>query len=131
MSCTNTLKNGERPILGAFFNLGSSDTISEDVYMKLERFVCQLYSHGHSYIRNLGEVGWLLFSKKQYVPPTEAALQQLTRRANFVALVCKSCDNPNPNLPGPTLYDWQQDGDRLQPGPTTLPPAYKARPYCS
>ena len=43
VSCWNTLKNAERPMLGAFFSLGSSDTISEDVYMKLERFVCQLY----------------------------------------------------------------------------------------
>ena len=129
VSCWNTLKKAERPILDAFSSLGTSDTISDDVYMKLERFVCQLYIPS-TQLRTLGEVRWLLSSKKQYVdeqlPPTEAALHQMTRRANFFAFVWKTCDNPNPSLPSPTLHGWQQDGDGLQPVPTTLPPAPKA-----
>ena len=40
VSCWNTLKKAKRPILDAFCSLGSSDTISGDVYIKLERFVC-------------------------------------------------------------------------------------------
>ena len=128
MSCWNTLKKAERPILDAFCSLGSSNTMLDDVYMKLERFVCQLYI-SLTQLRTPGEVRWLLLSTKQYVDgqltPTEAALQQMTRRANFVVLVWNSCDNPNPSLPSPTLHGWQQDGDRLQPVPTTLPPARK------
>ena len=60
------------------------------------------------------------------LPPTKAALHQMTRHANLVALVWRSCDNPNPSIPSPILHGWQQDGDRLQPVPTTLPLAPKA-----
>ena len=129
VSCWNTLKKAERSVLDAFSSLGTTDTIPDDIYMTLERFVCQLYIPS-TQLRTIGEVRWLLFSKKQHVdeqlPPTKAALHQMTRRANLVALVWKSCDNPNPSIPSPILHGWQQDGDRLQPVPTTLPPAPKA-----
>ena len=127
--CRTLLKKAERSVLDACSSLGNTDTIQYDIYMTLERFVCQLYIPS-TQLRTIGEVRWLLFSKKQHVdeqlPPTKAALHQMTRRANLVALVWKSCDNPNPSIPSPILHGWQQDGDRLQPVPTTLPPAPKA-----
>ena len=89
VSCWNT-KKAERSVIDAFSSLGTSDTIPDDIYMTLERFVCQLYIPS-TQLRTIGEVRWLLFSKKQHVdeqlPPTKAALRQMTRRANLVALV--------------------------------------------
>lgn len=129
VSCWNTLKKSERPILDAFSSLGSSQVISDDTYQMLERYTCQLYMSS-TQLSSVQEVRWLLFSKKQYtdeqLPPTQAALHQMIKRANYVALVWKACDTPQPNFPAPTLHGWRQDGDRLQPVPTTLPPAPKA-----
>ena len=122
VSCSNTLKKAERSVLDAFSSLGTTETIPDDIYMMLERFVCQLYIPS-TQLRTIGGVRWMLFTKKQHVdeqlPPTKAALHEMTRRANLVALVWKSCDNPNPSIPSPILHRWQLV-------PTTLPPAPKA-----
>ena len=40
---SNNLKKAKRPMLDAFFSLGNSDTIPDDMYIKLKRFVFQLY----------------------------------------------------------------------------------------
>ena len=40
---SNNLKKAKRPMLDAFSSLGNSDTIPDDMYIKLKRFVCQLY----------------------------------------------------------------------------------------
>ena len=40
---SNDLKKAKRPMLDAFFSLGNSDTIPDDMYIKLKRFVFQLY----------------------------------------------------------------------------------------
>ena len=43
VSCWKKLKKAERSVLDAFSSLGTTDTIPDDIYMTLERFVCQLY----------------------------------------------------------------------------------------
>ena len=40
---SNNLKKAKRPMLDTFSSLGNSDTIPDDMYIKLKRFVCQLY----------------------------------------------------------------------------------------
>jgi len=40
---SNNLKKAKRPMLDAFSSLGNSDTIADNMYIKLKRFVCQLY----------------------------------------------------------------------------------------
>ena len=40
---SNNLKKAKQPMLDAFSSLGNSDTIPDDMYIKLKRFVCQLY----------------------------------------------------------------------------------------
>ncbi|KAK3886046.1 hypothetical protein Pcinc_009779 [Petrolisthes cinctipes] len=95
----------------------------------LERYTCQLYMSS-TQLSSVQEVRWLLFSKKQYIDqqllPTQAAPHQMIKRANYVALVWKACDTPQPNFPAPTLHGWRQDEDRLQDVSTTMPPAPKA-----
>ena len=129
VSCWNTLTKAKQPVLNAFSTLGSSTVISEYTQKMLESYVCQLYIPSTE-LTSIQEVRWLLFSKKQrtdeQLPPTQAALCQMVRRANYVSLAWKSCDSQYPSLPDPTLHGWKHDGDRLQAVPTTLPPAPKA-----
>ena len=40
---SNNLKKAKRPMLDTFSSLGNSDPIPDDMYIKLKRFVCQLY----------------------------------------------------------------------------------------
>ena len=98
----------------------------------LERYICQLYIL-FTQLNSVKEARWLLFSRKQYIdeqlPPTEAALHQMIKRANYVALVWKSCDEPVLNSPVPTVHGWKRDEDRLLAVPTTLPPAPMAVPH--
>lgn len=129
VSCWKSLKKSELPVQNAFSNLGSSEDISDDTYKMLEHYICQLYVFSTP-LSSVKEVRWFLFSTKQctdeQLPPAEAALHQMIKRANYVTLVWKSCDVPFPNLPAPTLHGWKQDEDGLQAVPTTLPPAPKA-----
>ena len=55
VSCSNTLKKAERSVLDAFSSLGTTETIPDDIYMMLERFVCQLYIPS-TQLRTIGEV---------------------------------------------------------------------------
>lgn len=90
--------------------------------------MCRLYLPSVR-IATVKGLRWFLFSKKQYadekLPPTKAALEQMIKRANYVALVWKECGSPYPDLPAPTSHGWSQDSERLQAIPTTLPPAPK------
>ena len=63
VSYWNTLKKAERSVLDAFSSLRTTDTIQDDIYMTLERFVCQFYIPS-TQLRTIGGVRWLLFSKK-------------------------------------------------------------------
>ena len=59
--------------------------------------------------------------KKKKKP--KAALEQMIKRANYVALVWKECGSPCPDIPPPTSHGWIQDDNRLQAVAITLPPA--------
>lgn len=90
VSCWNTLKKSEQPVLDTFSSLGSSGVISDDTYKMLERYTCQLYIPS-TQLRSVQEVRWVLFSTKKYtdeqLPPTQGALHQMIKRVNYVALV--------------------------------------------
>ena len=124
----NTLKKADEQVLEAFASLGSSAQVTADVTDQLELYMCQLYVP-LTQIKTVEELRWFLFSKGQYsdekLPPTKGALEQMIKRANYVALVWKECGTPHPDLPEPTSHGWSQDGDRLQAIPTTLLPAPK------
>ena len=40
---SNNLKKAKRQMLDTFSSLGNSDTIPDDMYLKLKSFVCELY----------------------------------------------------------------------------------------
>ena len=55
VSCWNTLKKAERSVPDAFPRLGTTNTIPDDIYMTLDRFVCQLYIPS-TQLKTIGEV---------------------------------------------------------------------------
>ena len=97
ISCWNTLKKADEQVLEAFASLGSSEQVTADVTEQLELYMCQLYVP-LTQIKTVKELRWFLFSKRQYsdekLPPTKAALEQMIKRANYVALVWKECGTP-------------------------------------
>ena len=110
--CWNTLKKADKQVLGAFASLGSSAQVTADVTDQLELYMCQLHVP-LTQIKTVKELRWFLFSKGQYsdekLPPTKGALEQMIKRANYVALVWKECGTPHPDLPEPTSHGWSQD----------------------
>ena len=107
VSCWNTLKKADKQVLEAFASLGGSAHVQDDVAIRLELYMCHLYAPS-THITTVKEMRWFLFSKKQYadekLPPTKAALEQMIKRANYVALVWKECGTPCPDIPSPTSY---------------------------
>ena len=93
ISCWNTLKKADEQVLEAFASLGSSEQVTADVTEQLELYMCQLYAPLTQF-KTVKELRWFLLSKRQYsdekLPPTKAALEQMIKRANYVALVWKN-----------------------------------------
>ena len=93
ISCWNTLKKAGEQLLEAFVSLESSAKVTADVTEQLELYLCQLYVP-LTQIKTVKELRWFLLSKRQYsdekLPPTKAALEQMIKRANYVALVWKN-----------------------------------------
>ena len=125
----NTLEKADEETLEALGNLGEDPTIQEQTVIAIEHFICQLYVSG-TCISSVKELRWSLFSKRQFMdeklPPTKAALLQMIKRANYIAMVWKQCRIAKPILPDPTSHGWFKEDDTLLPLPTTLLPAPKA-----
>ena len=83
-----TLKKAGEQLLEAFASLESSAEVTADVTEQLE-----LYAPLTQF-KTVKELRWFLLSKRQYsdekLPPTKAALEQMIKRANYVALVWKN-----------------------------------------
>ena len=129
VACWNALMKEDEQVSKAFANVGSSAQVRDDVKKMLELYMCHL-SVPSTHVTTVKEMRWFLFSKKQHadekLPPTKAALEQMIKRANYVALVWKECGTSCPDIPAPTSHGWIHDGDRLQAVPTTLLPAPRA-----
>ena len=71
-----------------------------------------------------------LFRKKQAqsetLPPTQEALQQAIKRANYQAFVWNLDTVPEPQLPSPNILGWTLEDDKLVHIMTSLPPAPEA-----
>ena len=98
-----------------FSQLGITEHPPQVVNEALEHFVCHLYIPGTK-LSDVGKVRWELFRKHQAesekLPPTKAALQQHTERANHQAMIWQNADSAVPSLPSPDGHGWTM-GNRL------------------
>ena len=120
----------DEDIIQVFTDLGSSEEVSENICIAIEKFVCRLY-HPKSKITEIGELRWLLFRQKQWqaekLPPTRASLIPTIQRAHFQALIWFQDNQAHQVLPPVTNYDWENDDHGgICPVMCTLPPAPEA-----
>ena len=90
LQCCKIFNQADEDIIQAFTDLGSSEEISENICIAIEKFVCRLY-RPKSKITEIGELRWLLVRQKQWqaekIPPTRASLIPTIQRAHFQALI--------------------------------------------
>ena len=130
--CWKTLIESSDEELAALQKLGESEELpTEDMILGLEAFTMRLYRQNvpHS-VKSLSDMRWYLFSKKQSeaekLPPTKAALKYKILRAHHVTMMCKTSDRPNPELPDPCSFGWQNVDGIVQPVLTDELPAPEA-----
>ena len=89
LQCWKIFNQADEDVIQAFTDLGSSEEISENICIAIEKFVCRLY-HSKSKITEIGELQWLMFRQKQWqaqkLAPTRASLIPTIQRAHFQAL---------------------------------------------
>ena len=92
----------------------------------LEEFVCLLFAPRLG-IKTVGELRWHLFKKNQAeaekLPPTKASLKEHILRARCQAMVWLLADTPNPDLPPPINYGWNDENNQYVPRVSDLPAA--------
>ena len=77
----------------AFKELGERDTLSQDMLLQLEIFVCHLYHSQLSYVHGL-DISLL--------PPCQQALRMHIMRANYQAHIWKQAHTGHPDIPNPS-----------------------------
>lgn len=126
LTCWQALNRCPVEVIAAFAALGTSTAVTDETKCAIGAFVCQLYEP-HTALVDVAELRWRLFTKKQLegqkLPPTPGALHEAIARAHFQAMVWYQDQVPNPQLPPPTDYGWNTDGDCLLPITTKVPPA--------
>uniref|UniRef100_A0A8C4PX78 Uncharacterized protein n=1 Tax=Eptatretus burgeri TaxID=7764 RepID=A0A8C4PX78_EPTBU len=127
--CWKALKKSSVNVIEAFIQLGSNRTISPEMELALELFVCQLYLPGTE-LCELSSLRWHMFKKSfaesEKLPPTKGALEQHIKRAHYQATVWYHDEIAKPKLPEPSEYGWTLENNLYRPVITHLPPAPKA-----
>lgn len=107
-----------------------SPTLPRDVMKQLERYVVLLYCRT-SDEETVNQTRMTLFCTMSRnidnIPPTQAALEEHTRRAVFQAgHIWGQCLEKHPNVPPPLDWGWEAQDNQFKPKWTVLPIAEKA-----
>lgn len=115
-------------IKNALTALGSSDSITDSLFDKLEEFVCRVYAP-NTHIVQVSKLRWWYFSRKQAhserLPPTKSSLRQGILRAHYQCIIWHNDSLPNPQIPSPDGFGWERCGDVWVPILMTELPAPK------
>lgn len=113
-------------IMEALAKLGCSETLDENVFLKIEELVCRLYMPD-SKINTVAELRWVLFKKNQStsesLPPTRDALRQAIHRAHYQCMIWANDIIANPVILSPCKCGWKWEDDKWVEVMTTLLPA--------
>ena len=122
-------QEADEETITALSNLGKGAHPTADILTGIEKLVCQVYVPNTS-INSVKELRWWLFWKKQAqsesLPPTQEALWQAIKRANYQAIVWNLDNVPEPQHPPPETSGWKLEDNRWVPVMTSLPPAPEA-----
>ena len=98
-----------------FADLGATIDVSEELVRELEVFTCHLY--GGKGITDVNELRYAMFCAKKgelesyQLPPCRYCLFKHILRANYQALVWKSCLVACPVIPAPIGHGWKHEGE--------------------
>ena len=122
-------KEADGETITALANLGKRAQPTADILSNIEKLVCQVYVPNTT-INSVKELTWWLFGKKQAqsetLPPTQEALRQAIKRANYQAFVWNLVTVPEPQLPSPDTLGWTLEDDKWVHIMTSLPLAPEA-----
>lgn len=102
----------------AMVQLGQSWSLTEDLFQKLQGFVCCMYSPSTS-IDSVNELRFNLFRLKKgemessQLPPCRDTLWQHSLRANYQAALWRSSLEADPEVPSPDNHGWVVNDGQL------------------
>ena len=113
-ACFKILK-GNSKFQKMFAELGENWNISDDLYKKLEEYVCQLYGVRKA---NVNNVRYTKFKSKlqnenkivdlSTLPPCRSVLSLHCKRANYVARIWKLCKSAHLQIPSIHNHGWNE-----------------------
>ena len=108
-----TVTEGE---LSAMRSLGSSETVTNEVTLELEAFICRVYQPNAN-IKILANLRWLMFTKNETLtdslPPTRSSLMPAIQRANFQSFIWRQADLSKPTVLSPIGHGWFLECEQL------------------
>ena len=115
--------------MSALAHLGCSETLDEDVLLKIEEFVCRIYAP-KSELKTVSELRWAMFKKNQStsesLPPTRDALRLAILRAHYQYMIWANDIISNPLIPSSCECGWKWEEDKWIEVMMTKPPAPEA-----
>jgi len=122
-------KEADEESVAALAIIDTRDQLSEETLAIIEKLVCKVYVPATT-IASVKELRWWLLRKKQAqsenLPPTQEALRQAIKRAQFQAMVWELDTVPEPQYPSQEAFGWKLEDAKWHPVMTTLPPAPEA-----
>ena len=107
--------------------LGDSFEESPELFSQCEQFTVKLYGIDH--VESVNEARYFLFCVKSHqshqLPPSQNALKQHIKRANYQAALWKRALKPEPGEPSPSGHGWTVTNDSLSIYWTDKEPAPK------
>ena len=111
-----------------FLRMLASPEKFQDDFNQIERFVSLMYDKTTVHDK-VNDARKHLFTKRgralETIPPTQAALLEHTKRAILQALIWKEALIPQPEIPDPAMWGWEQVDGTYSPVWTSLPDASK------
>lgn len=99
-----------------FSLLGSEWELSEENFQALQQFTCHLYA-ARTNISSVNKLRYHIYCAKRgdlnssSLPPSKDPLKQHCRRANYVAGIWQRSLEPQPSVPSPSKYGWNENTD--------------------
>ena len=91
--------------------LGRSYTVSEELMVKREIYICSLYGKSGA---DVNDARYALFCKESsQLPPTKDALSKHTSRANYQAAIWRRTLDARPDVPTPHGHGWMLRSGRF------------------
>lgn len=95
----------------AFIELGQSWDVTEELFLKLQKITCRLYSKQGP--QEVNKLRYYMYCEKNgeiephLLPTCEDVLHQHTKRANYQTALWRRCLMQDPEAPDPTQHGWR------------------------